>query len=186
MTVPSSDRPFIVRPGDGLDVPLGWCGAIHKMASRITDGQVAIIEHKLPPGRLAAPLHRHSREDELSFVVSGHMGALLGDEVTSARAGSYLLKPRGQWHTLWNAGPTDLRFIELILPGGLECYFERLSPMLGAAVPPDADVIERTAAEYGIEFDFASVPEICQRFGVTLEGWPKPVSRSSQATSSAD
>ena len=30
---------------------------------------------------LAAPLHRHSREDEYSYVLEGRIGALLGDEV---------------------------------------------------------------------------------------------------------
>ena len=35
----------------------------------------------MPPRALAAPLHRHNREDEYSYVLEGQVGALLGDEV---------------------------------------------------------------------------------------------------------
>ena len=40
----------------------------------------------MPPRALAAPLHRHSREDEYSFVLEGRVGALLGDEVVYGQA----------------------------------------------------------------------------------------------------
>jgi uncharacterized cupin superfamily protein len=36
---------------------------------------------------LAAPLHRHTREDEYSYVLEGRMGALFGDEVVEAGPG---------------------------------------------------------------------------------------------------
>ena len=36
---------------------------------------------------LAAPLHRHTREDEYSYVLEGRMGALLGDDVLEAGPG---------------------------------------------------------------------------------------------------
>lgn len=78
-------------------------------------------------------MHRHSREDELSIVLEGRIGALLGDEHVEAAAGSYVLKPRDQWHTFWNAGDTPLRFVELLVPAGFEDYFARLSPLLQAA-----------------------------------------------------
>jgi uncharacterized cupin superfamily protein len=32
----------------------------------------------MPPRRLAAPLHEHSREDEYSYVLDGRMGAPTG------------------------------------------------------------------------------------------------------------
>ena len=44
----------------------------------------------MSPRALAAPLHRHTREDEYSYVLEGRMGALLGDDVVEAdRATSY-------------------------------------------------------------------------------------------------
>lgn len=159
-------RPFAVGPGEGRDLPLARLGTLHKVPSEATNGLVAIVEHTLPPKYLGAPLHRHTHEDELSIVVKGSMGALLGGDIVVAPAGSYVVKPRAQWHTSWNAGDTELRFIELLLPGGFERCFERLSPLLKGGRPLDRPAIQHLAEEYGIEFDFDSVPELCTRFGL--------------------
>ena len=111
------------------------------------------------PRALAAPLHRQPREDELLIVLTGRMGALLGQEVVEADAGGYVWKPRDQWHTFWNASATDeLRFIELLMPAGFEVYIERLSPMLREAGGPKPDSIAALAAEYGIQFDSRACP----------------------------
>jgi mannose-6-phosphate isomerase-like protein (cupin superfamily) len=156
--------PYVVGPGEGLHAPLGALASVHKAPAHVTEGRLAVVEHTLPGRQLAAPRHRHSREDELSIVLSGRLGALLGDEVVIAEAGSYVYKPRGQWHTLWNAGETPLHFIELLIPGGVDRYFQQISAMLEAASAPDPEVIRRMASEYGIEFDFEGVPSLCERF----------------------
>jgi len=161
-------RPYAVGPNEGRNLPLARLGTVHKIPSMATNGLVAIVEHTLPAHALAAPLHRHTYEDELSIVLEGSLGALLGGDIVIAPAGSYVVKPRGQWHTFWNAGETELRFIELLLPGGFEGYFERLSPLLSAAGGPDPAAIQSLAGEYGIEFDFDSVPELCERLGLSF------------------
>jgi quercetin dioxygenase-like cupin family protein len=53
---------------------------------------------------LAAPLHRQTREDEYSYVLEGRVGALLGEQEGFGEVGDLIFKPRGQWHTFWNAG----------------------------------------------------------------------------------
>jgi mannose-6-phosphate isomerase-like protein (cupin superfamily) len=160
--------PYIVEPGDGLDAPLGRLGTVHKVPAYVTEGRVAVIEHTLPPRNLGAPLHRHSREDELTFVLGGRLGAKLGDEVIEAREGSYVLKPRGQWHTFWNAGDTDLRFVELFIPGGFDAYFEWLSTMLTSSGPMGRAAAQMLAAEYGVDIDYESVPRLCDGFGLVF------------------
>jgi uncharacterized cupin superfamily protein len=50
-----------------------------------TGGGFALVEHPLPPRGLAGPLHRHTREDEYTFVLEGRVGAQLGDEVWSLK-----------------------------------------------------------------------------------------------------
>ena len=167
-----ADLPAIVRASHGLEVVLGDLGTVHKVRSEITDGHMAVIEHSLPPGRLAAPLHRHSREDEISYVLAGQMGALLGGRVVQARAGAYVVKPRGQWHTYWNAGDTELRLMELLVPGGFEVCLERLAAALAAGGAVDLRAIGQIGVEHGVEFDFASVEDICTHFGVRLARWP--------------
>jgi hypothetical protein len=38
----------------------------------------SLVEHPISAHALAAPLHRHTREDEDSYVVEGRLGALSG------------------------------------------------------------------------------------------------------------
>ena len=161
--------PYVVGPGEGLHAPLGALASVHKAPAQVTEGRLAVVEHTLPARQLAAPRHRHSREDELSIVLSGQLGALLGDDLVIAEAGSYVYKPRGQWHTIWNAGVTPLHFIELLIPGGVDQYFQQISAMFQAASAPDPQVIQRMAAQYGIEFDFDGLPSLCERFGVKFD-----------------
>ncbi|MGE5837862.1 MAG: cupin domain-containing protein [Acidobacteriota bacterium] len=161
-----SSLPLVIRPAEGLSTPLGSTAAIHKIPGGVTQGRLAIIEHTLPPRCLSAPMHRHSREDELSVVLAGQFGARLGDDVVVAGTGSYVLKPRGQWHTYWNAGDTDLRFIELLVPAGIEGYFERLSRLLTTAGSWNGAESQSLADEYGLQFDFNSVPVLCEQFGL--------------------
>jgi quercetin dioxygenase-like cupin family protein len=158
--------PFVVRPGEGLRAPLGSVGTIHKVPGAATEGRLAVVEHTLRPHHLAAPMHRHSREDELSIVLAGQLGVKLGDDVIVAGAGSYVLKPRGQWHAYWNAGDSDLRFIELLVPAGVEGYFERLSRLFARIDAPQADEVKTLADEYGLQIDFQSVPALCHQFGL--------------------
>jgi quercetin dioxygenase-like cupin family protein len=158
--------PYIVEPGDGLDAPLGPLGTIHKVPAYVTEGRVAVMEHTLPPRTLGAPLHRHSREDELTFVLSGRLGVKLGDEVLEASEGTYVLKPRGQWHTFWNAGDEDLRLMELLIPGGFDAYFQWLSTMLMSGDAPARAALQTLAAEYGVDIDYESIPRLCDALGL--------------------
>lgn len=83
---------------------------------------------------LAAPMHRHSREDEYSFVLAGTLGVIEeGIEVT-AGPGDLVAKPLGRWHTFWNAGEDELRFLEIIVPGGSNHCSVDL-PSLAASTP---------------------------------------------------
>src|SRR4051812_13439418 len=107
--------PKIVGPRDGKAGSLGSIGVRFMIDTEETaEGGFSLIEHPMPPRALAAPLHRHSREDEYSYVLEGRMGALLGDEVVYAEAGDLVFKPRDQWHTFWNAGDEPCRILEII------------------------------------------------------------------------
>lgn len=158
--------PFVVQPGEGRRAPLGSLGTIHKVPGTLTDGRLAVVEHTLPPRFLAAPMHRHAREDEISVVLAGQLGVKLDDDVLVVNPGGYVLKPRGQWHTFWNAGTAELRFIELLVPAGVEGYFEELSLLFATIDAPLADDVQRLADLYGLQVDFQSVAALCQQFGL--------------------
>ena len=128
--------------------------------SEETGGSFSLVEHPIPPRTLVAPMHRHSREDEYSFVLEGRMGALLGEDVLYAEAGELAFKPRGQWHTFWNPDGTPCRILEIISPGGFEHFFDELAAALQdpRSRPPD---VARIEARYGVEFQLDSVPRLC-------------------------
>jgi mannose-6-phosphate isomerase-like protein (cupin superfamily) len=153
-----SHGPRLVGPEDGKAVDLGSLGVRFMAWSEETGGSFSLVEHPIPPRHLCAPLHRHSREDEYSFVLEGRMGAQLGEDVVYAEPGDFVFKPRNQWHTFWNAGDTPCRILEVIAPGGFERFFEELAS--GAETP------EEVGARYGLDFDFESVPRLCEQHGL--------------------
>jgi gentisate 1,2-dioxygenase len=88
---------------------------------------------------------------------------MAGDEVVTAEPGTWLVKPRGQWHTFWNAGDDPCHVIEIVSPAGFETYFEEV-----AAAQGDTERLAQINEKYGIDMDFESVPELCERFGLTF------------------
>jgi mannose-6-phosphate isomerase-like protein (cupin superfamily) len=131
-----------------------------------TDDRFSLVEHPMAPKALAAPLHRHTREDEYSFVIEGRMGALLGDDVVEAGPGDLVFKPRDQWHTFWNAGDEPARILEIIAPAGFEHFFEELSDTGGAE--PGPEKAAELSARYGLEIRPETVPELLERFGLRM------------------
>ena len=153
----------IVGPQAGKAGHLGGIGVRFMAWAAETGGGFSLVEHPMAPRALAAPLHRHTHEDEYSYVLEGRMGADLGGEVVYAEPGDLVFKPRGQWHAFWNAGDERCRILEVISPGGFERYFEELVDLRARPTP---EAVAELAARYGLELDMASVPVLCERHGL--------------------
>jgi mannose-6-phosphate isomerase-like protein (cupin superfamily) len=142
------------------------------MIDSATSGErFSLVEHPMPPRALGAPLHRHHREDEYSYVLEGRMGALLGDEVLEAGPGDLVFKPRGEWHTFWNAGDEPCRILEIISPAGFEGFFEELVDLGGVAQAPP-EQLGALCERYALEMNPDSVPDLIERFGVRFPAEP--------------
>ena len=159
--------PRVLGPTDGKAGFLGSIGVRFMIDGEEADGGFSLVEHPMPPRALAAPLHRHNREDEYSYVLEGQVGALLGEEVLIGGPGDLIFKPRGQWHTFWNAGDEPARILEIIAPAGFERFFEELVD-LGGVAQADPQTMGALCARYELEMDPDSVPELLERFGVRL------------------
>ena len=158
--------PKIVGPSDGKAGSLGSIGVRFIIGTEEThEGGFSLVEHPMPPRALAAPLHRHSREDEYSYVLEGRIGALLGDEVVYAEAGDLVHKPRDQWHTFWNAGDGPCRILEIIAPGGFEHFFQEMAELLAGEFSPEK--LAELGAHYGHYFKPETVPRLCEEHGLT-------------------
>ncbi len=157
----------MVGPHDAEQGFLGSIGVRFMIDGAEAGERFSLVEHPMSPRALAAPLHRHTREDEYSFVLEGRMGALLGDDVVEAGPGDLVFKPRDQWHTFWNAGDEPCRILEIISPAGFERFFRELVGMGGVAqASPDA--LAELSGRYGLEMQPETVPRLVERFGLRL------------------
>jgi quercetin dioxygenase-like cupin family protein len=156
---------------DGEAGFLGSIGVRFMIDGDESGGGFSLVEHPMSAHALAAPLHRHTREDEYGYVVEGCVGALLGDEVVIGSPGDLIFKPRKQWHTFWNAGDEPARLLEIISPAGFERYFAELVE-LGGSTQAEPQARAALSERYGLEVDPKSVPELLRRFELKFPGEP--------------
>lgn len=159
----------VIKPTEGDTVQLGGVGVRYLTRSEDTGGRFALVEHPLAPRALAAPVHTHEREDEYTYVLTGRVGVLIGDDEHQLEAGDFVLKPRGIPHTFWNPADEPANVLELISPGGFEHYFEDAAPLLPPAVAePQFAALAAVQARYALRMDFASVPDLLGKHGLRL------------------
>ena len=120
---------------------------------------------------LAAPLHRHTREDEYSYVLEGRMGALLGDEVLVGSPGDLVFKPRNQWHTFWNAGDEPAGFWRSSRRPALSDSSPNSSTS-GASAGHPRRFWRISARATGSRWILRVFPGLVERFGLRFPGDP--------------
>lgn len=156
----------LLRAGEGLPEP-GTPGVQDRFMVDGADsgGRFALVQHLFAPRALAAPMHRHHDEDEYTFVLAGRIGAVVeGSEVVAER-GDLLFKPRGQWHTFWNAGDEPASCLELISPAGLEQLFRAFGEL---TEPPTPEQMTELAAAYHCDIDMEATIPVLERHGLTF------------------
>jgi len=141
-------------------------GTTYKVLSESVNGSAAIVEHTMEAKSLGAPMHKHTHEDEISYVLEGELYVIQDGKEQRAIAGQYILKPRGIFHTFWNAGNERIRFIEFIVPGNFSNYFKELAPFLVAGQPPQMDKVRETGAKYGLIVDPNAANVIVEKYGL--------------------
>ena len=134
--------------------------------SKSVSGSAAIVEHTVEPKSIGAPMHKHTHEDEISYVLEGELSVIQDGIIQTAGPGQYIVKPRGVFHTFWNSGDERIRFIEIITPGNFEYYFAEMAPFLLAGQPPQMDKIRETATKYGLIVDPYAADEIIKQYGL--------------------
>ncbi len=162
-----ADRVKVLQPGGGRAGDLGdGIGVVFKIDGEDTGGALSIVEHPFEVGALVPP-HVHHLEDEISYVLEGQIGFRSEDQEVVLGPGGYIVKPRGQVHAMWNAGPTRARMIEIITPAGFENFFRGLADMTGAG-EVDMEALGDLAAQY--DLPFAEPPwlsDVIARYGLT-------------------
>jgi quercetin dioxygenase-like cupin family protein len=143
-------------------------GFIYKLEAAATDGRLAILEVRIPPRTLVKP-HQHSKEDEFSLILSGSVGARIGDRThEEIGAGSSLVKPRDIPHAMWNVTDEPVRILEIVTPAGLERYFEEVAPILREHGPNWTERFYELATRYGLTILDDWSDELKARYQITL------------------
>ena len=150
----------VLPAGEGDTSSLGGVRDRFMIDGADTSGRFALVEHLFEPRALAAPMHRHHDEDEYTFVLTGRIGAVIEGREVEAGAGDLLFKPRGQWHTFWNAGDEPASCLELISPAGLEQLFRSFAALPGE---PEPEQLAEMAAKYGCDIDFPATFPVVER-----------------------
>ncbi len=163
---------LFLPPGHGHSVQVSGHGVVFKLSGSQTGGSLSIVEHPVPPGGSAGPPHTHTREDEVSYIIEGEINVLIGDELIHAPAGSYVFKPRDIAHTFWNSSDKPARILEIVTPAGLETYFEEVAPAFTPGQPPNAALIMKIAAKYGLQIHVERIGELAEKYGVIVPGGP--------------
>jgi quercetin dioxygenase-like cupin family protein len=166
---------FVIGQSDGdvLALPMGGIGVQFKIEGESTAGAVAIVEHPIPPGGFAMP-HTHTREDEISYVLEGVLGAEIDGEEMTVEAGQYLLKPRGLKHAFWNPTDQPARVIEIIAPAGLEHLFRTAATLRPVAGTADFEKGLANMAEHGVQLHADEREAFLARHGLRLPAMSMP------------
>ena len=147
---------------------LGGLGVVFRVSGEETGGALAVVEHPIDTGVLVPP-HVHEREDELSYVIEGEIGARVGEqELPSLGVGQYLWKPRRIPHAFWNASGEPARILDVIVPAGFERFFDELAELIERGAGEDE--IDEAGRRYGHKIVPEWIPELEERYGVRLRG----------------
>lgn len=121
-----------------------------KLDAEKTGGAMAVIESVVAPGG-GPPMHIHSKEDELFYVLEGRFKLWHGDMVLDVGAGDVAYLKRDGRHTYQNVGTAPGRLLTVITPAGFEGFFREVAKRRLSA-PTDMKELNALASEYGLQF----------------------------------
>jgi quercetin dioxygenase-like cupin family protein len=155
----------IVQPDAGRLI--AGLGSRAKVPAEAFGGRLFIFEGTFFPGMFIPP-HTHTREDEATVILAGELTIDIGGRVSTAVAGAFVIKPRGEHHSMWNHTDQPTRVLEIHTPGLLEPYYDALGALFAATDLGDGEreaAIGRLHAEYGIDYHPELISEV-----VTADG----------------
>ena len=128
-------EPILLKPGEGT-VHVGLPTHVLKTDSAATRGAYSLYEETFPPGAPGPAVHIHHEQEEAFYVLEGELTLLLGDQLLTARAGTFVLVPAGWRHGFANRSKEVVRVANIHSPRGFERVFEKM----GELSTPGSDV----------------------------------------------
>jgi quercetin dioxygenase-like cupin family protein len=156
-------KTFVIPQEHGDRIP--GTPFLQKILGSDTDGRFFLMEAIMAPREIVVP-HTHTKEDEFTFVYRGEIGARVGEQELTVKSGSFLFKPRGIPHAMWNPTDEPAILLEIISPAGFEQFFEEMSRIQGGFHPSNQVGIDELAAKYGHQFHYEAewLPEVVAKY----------------------
>lgn len=148
MTLPDGVVRYGAEEGTQLSARSGT-RATFKVRERETRGAYSLLEWEHEPSAPGPPLHVHDREEEAFYVIKGQLAVTVGDEVTQAGPGAFVLVPRGTPHTFAVTGDETVTMLIILSPPGYEGFWEELAAATdGGREQPTPDTMAVLGAKY--------------------------------------
>ena len=146
---------FVMAADDGQAFWFLNTLTINKVRSDDSQGQLSIVDHRVPAG-FAPPPHIHQASEEAFLVLDGEFEGFCGDQAWRAGPGSLVYLPHGIPHgfSVSAAGPG--RIIVVVSPGGFDQFVAAAGQpasdlRLPEPVAPDPALLTQLAAAHGIQ-----------------------------------
>lgn len=141
----------VAAHGGRTPQPLNIVGeeTLVKVSAQDSDGTLSFF-HLVAPPMSGPPLHVHTREDELFYVLEGELVFELDGERHTVRAGDTVYLRRGVVHAYQNFTKLDARLLIATTPGGFSDFFVELSAATPPGTLPDPDRVAAIGAKYGM------------------------------------
>jgi mannose-6-phosphate isomerase-like protein (cupin superfamily) len=138
-------HPLFVRSREGQSFADLTC----RVSSASTQGEYCAFEFVTPPGE-GVPLHVHTREDELYYILEGAYEIQCNGKVFMAESGAMAVLPRNIPHAFCNIGEMPARALTVFIPGGFDIFVQELNELSPADTADESkrNVIRR---KHGIQ-----------------------------------
>lgn len=115
-----------------------------KLSGEDTNGAAAFF-HLDVPYMSGPPLHCHSLEDEIIYVLEGELIVEIDGTRSKGSANTTFYLPRGLSHSFQNFTSNTVKILVFSLPSGIEHFFEAVDGMT------DPALITEVSRKYGID-----------------------------------
>jgi quercetin dioxygenase-like cupin family protein len=137
-----------------------WQGSVMEIKARAEDtgGALGVLEGSFFEEGYGPPIHVHSREDEVMYVLDGQIRFRVGDDEFVADPGTWVWQPRGVPHS-FRVESEGARALVIFMPGGIERMFEDGGVPAGESAGPPQQ-----------EYDLEAAAALAKRYGFEVVG----------------
>ena len=139
----------VLGPGEGPRLTALGSTYTTKAAGDVSTGAYWLVEEEFWGD--TTPLHTHTAAEEAFYVLGGEVAVWMDGAESVARAGAFLLVPRGTPHGLRRVSDERVRMMTLVSRAGRESFFTAVVREGEEALLADPDRLVQLAAAHGTE-----------------------------------